>query len=512
MLDDQVEVSISAASDTALSNPQNNQTLTYNSGTAKWVNATPAASAVTSVAGKTGTVTLAKADVGLGNVDNTSDANKPISAAVQTALETKPNETLTVTGTNSITGGGDLTANRTFSLVNDSSAPGNSYYYGTNSTGTKGYFTLPSGGGSSVATSVLQISDFAGATDDDKHVAAWTAARNATRKPILQYPTGTFGPLTTPIACFSGMRAIGPDGTGSDSPKNQEINIGGQGNAVPHRVQVNCGTGTSALFVQSSTLQEVSFANISYAGSAASQWWHNTNGSSFSIYPGQFHSLSFDGFNSVLGNAAQKFTITQVVFSGHWTVLNFQNTPMHIGGSDNQLWMGGYVNCQGPGSVAGAGKPLVHFDYLEKSTVGYMYLTNDNGWSGLRVEGPAIRGIRIFGGVYEGVNAGSPATAANIDIRGGHVMMFGPDVGQTTTASGAIIQSGGTLELYSPHYRKATAAAATYPMFYQTAGSASITRPYSGDGNAVRIHWKDAALGAQDQDIPFPTGNSLVSW
>lgn len=44
---------------------------------------------VTSVAGKTGAVTLAKADVGLSNVDNTSDAAKPVSTAQQTALDLK---------------------------------------------------------------------------------------------------------------------------------------------------------------------------------------------------------------------------------------------------------------------------------------------------------------------------------------------------------------------------------------------------------------------------------------
>ena len=43
--------------------------------------------AVDSVAGKTGVVTLVKADVGLGNVDNTSDLNKPISNAVKAALD-----------------------------------------------------------------------------------------------------------------------------------------------------------------------------------------------------------------------------------------------------------------------------------------------------------------------------------------------------------------------------------------------------------------------------------------
>jgi hypothetical protein len=51
--------------------------------------AAAAAAPVQSVAGKTGTVTLAKADVGLGNVDNTTDLNKPISTATQTALDGK---------------------------------------------------------------------------------------------------------------------------------------------------------------------------------------------------------------------------------------------------------------------------------------------------------------------------------------------------------------------------------------------------------------------------------------
>jgi hypothetical protein len=46
---------------------------------------------VRAVAGKTGAVTLVKADVSLGDVDNTSDAAKPISSATQTALNGKAN-------------------------------------------------------------------------------------------------------------------------------------------------------------------------------------------------------------------------------------------------------------------------------------------------------------------------------------------------------------------------------------------------------------------------------------
>lgn len=48
---------------------------------------------VSSVAGKVGVVTLIKADVGLGNVDNTSDANKPVSTAQATAIGLKETAT-----------------------------------------------------------------------------------------------------------------------------------------------------------------------------------------------------------------------------------------------------------------------------------------------------------------------------------------------------------------------------------------------------------------------------------
>ena len=69
---------------------------------------------VQSVASKTGAVTLVKADVGLSSVDNTADADKPISTATQTALNAK--QATLVSGTNiktindlSILGSGNLT-------------------------------------------------------------------------------------------------------------------------------------------------------------------------------------------------------------------------------------------------------------------------------------------------------------------------------------------------------------------------------------------------------------------
>jgi hypothetical protein len=52
---------------------------------------------VDSVNGETGLVVLDKTDIGLGAVDNTSDANKPISTATQTALDLKEDDIVATT-------------------------------------------------------------------------------------------------------------------------------------------------------------------------------------------------------------------------------------------------------------------------------------------------------------------------------------------------------------------------------------------------------------------------------
>ena|GEM_PF-7041169 len=182
---------------------------------------------VTSVNGQIGAVTLTKFDIGLGNVDNTSDVNKPVSNATQTALDGKVSTASNIgaagtglfkqkNGTNlefkklnsagnsitinddtvndkididvntsnlsgipqsavtnlttdlagkvgtsravntsgSLTGGGNLSADRTLSLVNDSATPGNNRYYGTDSGGSKGYFALPAAGEVNTASNV----------------------------------------------------------------------------------------------------------------------------------------------------------------------------------------------------------------------------------------------------------------------------------------------------------------------------------------------------------------------
>ncbi|AWN03912.1 hypothetical protein PBI_PEREGRIN_72 [Rhodococcus phage Peregrin] len=64
-----------------------------------------------------GNHTHTKASIGLGNVDNTSDANKPISTLTQAELDTKLTSARAINTSGGLTGGGDLTTNRTISIA-----------------------------------------------------------------------------------------------------------------------------------------------------------------------------------------------------------------------------------------------------------------------------------------------------------------------------------------------------------------------------------------------------------
>ncbi len=84
------------------------KTYVYNG--SDWLELQNPTGSVTSVSGRTGVVTLSKNDVGLENVDNTSDVNKPVSTATQSALDLKANTSdLGTAATEDVgTGGGNV--------------------------------------------------------------------------------------------------------------------------------------------------------------------------------------------------------------------------------------------------------------------------------------------------------------------------------------------------------------------------------------------------------------------
>ncbi len=63
--------------------------------------------------------------------------------SLQTTLDAKAPATREVATSGSLTGGGNLSANRSLSLSGDETSPGAGKYYGTDGTGNKGFHTLP---------------------------------------------------------------------------------------------------------------------------------------------------------------------------------------------------------------------------------------------------------------------------------------------------------------------------------------------------------------------------------
>lgn len=116
--------------------------------------------------------TLNKAAVGLANVDNTSDANKPISIATQTALTAKADDTAVV----------HLSGNETI-------------------TGTKNFTgTLQAAGQAVVTTTDSRLSNTRIPTDGSVTTAKLNAANSPTNGQLLAYNGTTFAWVASPTA------------------------------------------------------------------------------------------------------------------------------------------------------------------------------------------------------------------------------------------------------------------------------------------------------------------------
>ena len=174
-----------------------------------------------------------------GIVQLTGDLGGTAASPTVPGLTGKVNTTRAVNTTHSLTGGGNLTADRTLSLVNDAASPGTSQYYGTNGSGTKGFFALPAGSApnypnsSGTATvvprpSVTDVRDYGavgdGVADDTAAIASAVTAAHTARTSIY-FPAGEY--LVTSFPTLNDFDIV--HGDGSD---NSTIIYGGSGTLV----------------------------------------------------------------------------------------------------------------------------------------------------------------------------------------------------------------------------------------------------------------------------------------
>lgn len=158
------------------------------------------------------THTHAVADVA--NLQTALDA-KADSSTVTSGLAGKANTATQIATSGSLAGGGDLSATRTLSLSGDATTPGNSRYYGTNGSGTKGFYALPVASGQTLVLNVKDYGAVGDKTTDD--TAAFTAALTAAKSSTLTGATAavwvpggnyTVGPLV--LANRVTIRGAGP--------------------------------------------------------------------------------------------------------------------------------------------------------------------------------------------------------------------------------------------------------------------------------------------------------------
>lgn len=343
---------------------------------------------------------------------------------------------------------------------------------------------------------VHNIANFAGANDAAKVQAALTYAAAQTNRPALQVPAGGLDTGTTSFQMFDGMRIIGAAPAGVN---NVEIDKGkGVGEITPGVWKTQCGSGASSLFNSSTTTFGVSVSYVSFWGTANNQ--SQIFSSTSNLYSCRFTTLTGFGLKHFFGSPTSKFLMTQAVFTGHWQVNAPWDTQFTLGGSDSSLWQSGYLNIGSSDIAAGAGKPLIIIDWLGKSTLGYVYATCHNDWAGVRFAGGDDYYCYVNGGVYEGISATNLATRPLWDITSGNVTFNGTMLnyvsGSSGTVQGAVIQSGGKVDMSGIMYKRGTGVADTFPMLYQTGGTARIVGAKAIAAEQVRARWSNGTVVA----------------
>jgi hypothetical protein len=194
--------------------------------------------AVDSVAGKTGVVTLAKADVGLGNVDNTADSAKPVSTAQQTALDLKANIASPVF-TGNVTGLGVATGTSFNSITGLSSTTpvvAGTAAVGTGVTAARGDHVHPAQtsvtGNAGTATTLQTARTIGGVSFNGSANINLPGVNTAGN----QNTTGTAANVTGTVAVANG-------GTGQTSYTNGQLLIGNTTGNTLTKATLTAGTG-----------------------------------------------------------------------------------------------------------------------------------------------------------------------------------------------------------------------------------------------------------------------------
>lgn len=359
----------------------------------------------------------------------------------------------------------------------------------TGATGPQG--PAGSGGGGSL-NGYLDLDSQTGTTDDDKLTTAMSYAGAQTYPPTILLGARQYD-FNLARTLYNGFSIQGVAGMGNAEKKNPGY----------RKTMVSNGVGSGTWLSHSgSEVWDVTIRNIAFdAVGTAAQWMGGT-----SVYwCMNIRDCSWTDYKSVLGSQGTKLLVNLCLMDGWLSFNNSYSGAIHIGGSDNALFMG-MTNIDSGTAYANAGGANGQYhlwcDHLEKSTIGPIYLTAEGtssyGWNGIRVSGPGhnttasnLGGpLWITGAKIEGRNAGAPCNGSLIRVEGGILTvrdtwlgyaMKNPTVpGHSPTDAGVVHQTAGQVVLGGCTYDRATGVAESVPLLYSAGGTANVNQITTG--------------------------------
>lgn len=350
------------------------------------------------------------------------------------------------------------------------------------------------------------------ASDDDRLTAAMTYAGAQTYPPPINLGSRSYS-FATARTPYTGFRLLGPGGVANLASSN--TGASGQSCVVRLTTQGAWLNGANNAYSSRWTIAGIAFVGNPNGGTT----FFMSGGTTGSLQASLIRDVSFAYFTSVMGTPAAKALFTACTFDGWWETNQTRGTAYWMGGSDNTFWPNGGLIDSNPATTGfeGNGQYHVIFDYMDKSSIGPIYITAEDAWAAVLVRGPAYNtsggstngGPLVFNGTkMEGRNAsqGSGSYGALMRVAGGQVDLNSVWVGfgmakptdsaltntRSTQDAGLIHVTAGHVDVNRITYGRGTdvngtAVAETVPLVYASGGVVHVNRASVGRSNGPWI-------------------------